>query len=195
MIPGLSSDGFAKGEGGRREGMGCAQAGGVNAITFGTKRAFHGFLKVTRKPLAVMGLTAARFDMMSVLRGRKDMPWRWMRQSDLRRMLGVTASVVTRMVKALEALGLVRREREWAGDRRQIRLSLTDVGERCITEARNAMMQPIKWAVFIAVCFGRHDDGGERFRHMETLEGYLRSLRAHFGDTARLYYPWGHPDD
>jgi hypothetical protein len=30
---------------------------------------------------------------------------------------------------------------------------------------------------------------------METLESYLKSLRGRFGDTARLYYPWGHPDD
>jgi hypothetical protein len=35
-------------------------AAGVNAITFGTKRAFHGFLRVTRKQLVEMGLTAAR---------------------------------------------------------------------------------------------------------------------------------------
>jgi hypothetical protein len=34
-------------------------AAGVNAITFGTKRAFHGFLRVTRKQLVKMGLTAA----------------------------------------------------------------------------------------------------------------------------------------
>jgi hypothetical protein len=30
---------------------------------------------------------------------------------------------------------------------------------------------------------------------METLEGYLRSLRKYCRDSARLYYPWGHPDD
>ncbi len=167
----------------------------MNAITFGTKRAFHGFLKVTRKPLAEVGLTAARFDVMSALRGRREMPWRWMRQSDLRRALGVSASVVTRMLKALEGLGLVRRERERAGDRRQIRLCLTEAGERCIGGARKALVGAMRWFVFVAICFGRHDDADERFRHMETLESYLRSMRAHFGDTARLYFPWGHPDD
>jgi hypothetical protein len=30
---------------------------------------------------------------------------------------------------------------------------------------------------------------------MEWLESYLRVLRRDFGDTATLYYPWGHPDD
>jgi hypothetical protein len=30
---------------------------------------------------------------------------------------------------------------------------------------------------------------------MATLEGYLGCLRSRFRDRARLYYPWGHPDD
>jgi hypothetical protein len=30
---------------------------------------------------------------------------------------------------------------------------------------------------------------------MDQLEGYLRALRSDCGDTATLYYPWGHPDD
>jgi hypothetical protein len=34
----------------------------MNAIAFGTKRAFHSFLRVTRRGFASVGLTAARFD-------------------------------------------------------------------------------------------------------------------------------------
>jgi hypothetical protein len=30
---------------------------------------------------------------------------------------------------------------------------------------------------------------------MDQLESYLDVLRRDFGDTATLYYPWGHPDD
>ncbi|HTQ45353.1 MAG TPA: MarR family transcriptional regulator, partial [Polyangiaceae bacterium] len=65
---------------------------------------------MTRKPLASMGLTAARFDLLSALltaRGDRR-SWR-VQQSDLRKTLGVTAPVVTRMLKALEAIGLVER--------------------------------------------------------------------------------------
>jgi hypothetical protein len=36
----------------------------MNAITFATKRAYHAFLRLTRRGLAAVGLTAARFDML-----------------------------------------------------------------------------------------------------------------------------------
>jgi DNA-binding MarR family transcriptional regulator len=172
-------------------------AAAVNAITFGTKRAFHGFLRVTRKRLGDMGLTAARFDLLSVLvRCRpSDLCAPGVRQSTIRRMLGVTAPVVTRMVRALEGLGLVQRWREQYGDRRQVRVGLTEAGERCILKAREVMLPAVSGMVLRAICFGKHRSANARFVHMETLESYLKSLRARFRDTARLYYPWGHPDD
>ena len=169
----------------------------MNAITFGTKRAFQGFLRVTRKPLLEFGLTAARFDLLSLVLGsvRGDCGLAGVRQSDIRRTLGVTAPVVTRMLRALEGLGLVRRWREDDWDRRQIRVALTEAGERCIVLARKVMMRAVRRLVNVAICFGRHRSADARFRHMETLESYLRGLREQFGDTARLYYAWGHPDD
>jgi DNA-binding MarR family transcriptional regulator len=170
----------------------------MNAIAFGTKRAFHGFLRVTRKPFAWLGLTAARFDMMSALYGR-DGPLTacriGLRQSDLRRVLGVSASVVSRMVRALEKLGLVTRQRERDGDRRQIRVDLTQAGEECIRRARRIMLRGVLRIVYVAICFGSHRDPTTRFESMDNLESFLRGLRCEFGDTASLYYPWGHPDD
>ena len=172
-------------------------AGAVNAITFGTKRAFHGFLRATRKQLVEMGLTAARFDLLSVLvkcrPGELCAPG--VRQSAIRRVLGVTAPVVTRMVRALERLGLVRRWREQAPDKRQVLVELTEAGERCILKAREVMLPAMSRTVLRAICFGKHRSASARFRHMDTLESYLSSLRGRFGDTATLYYPWGHPDD
>jgi DNA-binding MarR family transcriptional regulator len=172
-------------------------AAAVNAITFGTKRAFHGFLRVTRKPLLEMGLTAARFDLLSVLIRSRRGDWctPGVRQSEIRRMLGVTAPVVTRMVRALEGLGLVERWREQFGDRRQVRVGLTKAGERCILKARKVMLPAVSRMVYRAICFGKHRSADARFAHMDTLESYLSTLRGRFGDSARLYYPWGHPDD
>ena len=172
-------------------------AAAVNAITFGTKRAFHGFLRVTRKPLLEMGLTAARFDLLSVLVKCRpgELCADGVRQSEIRRMLGVTAPVVTRMVRALEGLGLVKRWRELDGDRRQVRVWLTEAGERCILKAHEVMLPVVSRMVYRAICFGKHRNGDARFRHMDTLESYLGSLRRRFRDTAGLYYPWGHPDD
>jgi DNA-binding MarR family transcriptional regulator len=172
-------------------------AGAVNAITFGAKRAFHGFLRVTRKQLVEMGLTAARFDLLSVLVSCRpgELCADGVRQSTIRRMLGVTAPVVTRMVRALVGLGLVRRWREQDGDRRQVRVWLTEAGEKCILKAREVMLPAVSRMVYRAICFGKHRSADARFRNMETLESYLRSLRGRFRDTAGLYYPWGHPDD
>jgi DNA-binding MarR family transcriptional regulator len=144
----------------------------VNAITFGTKRAFQGFLRVTHKQLVDLGLTAARFDLLSVLvRSRRgDLCTPGVRQSQIRRMLGVTAPVVTRMVRALEGLGLVQRWREQFGDRRQVRVQLTEAGEKCILKARKVMLPAVKRMVYRAICFGKHRSADARFVHMATFE-------------------------
>ena len=191
----------ASDEGGGSPGDGhgaCDGARLVNAITFGTKRAFQGFLRVTRKPLAAMGLTAARFDVLWALLavGRTEGSSVGVWQSELRKMLGVTAPVVTRMLQSLERLGLVRRHRELRGvDRRQVCVWLTDAGKECIQQARGVMIRAMRKLVFVAICSGQHRDPDKRLVHMDRLEGYLRSLRRKFGDRATLYYPWGCPDD
>jgi DNA-binding MarR family transcriptional regulator len=169
----------------------------MNAIAFGNKRAFYGFLRVTRKALASVGLTAARFDMMCALFGshRRERNQSFaISQRDLRNKLGVCASVISRMVRALEALGWVKRTR-CTVDRRQLRVALTDPGWECIRKARRLLLRGVQRMVYDAICFGKHRDPGARFVHMERLEGYLGGLRSDFGDMATLYYPWGHPDD
>ena len=170
----------------------------MNAIVFGTKRAFHGALRVTRRPLLSLGLTAARFDLLSALLSRAEIERTCgvrMRQSELRRMLGVTASVVSRMLKSLEALGLVVRRRPRYGDRRQREVSLTERGLACVRNARQALLRAVRLLVCRAICFGPHRHADRRFQHLAALESYLSAMRRQFGDGATLYYPWGHPDD
>jgi DNA-binding MarR family transcriptional regulator len=70
----------------------------MDAVFFGIKRAFHGTLRVMRWPLHCYGLTSARFDMMWAI---YKTPMRRARQSEVRRMLGVSAPTVSRMVKSL----------------------------------------------------------------------------------------------
>lgn len=166
----------------------------MNAISFGTKRAFHGFLRVTRKPLAALGLTAARFDLMFVLRKHRSPESRQVTQRELRAYLGVSAPVVSRMLRSLEKLGLVTRERA-PYDRRQLVVSLTDLGRSRIHTAARWMLRGMQRIVLHAICFGKDADPEQRFIHMDCLETYLRVLRDHCGDRARLYYAWGHPDD
>jgi hypothetical protein len=61
--------------------------------------------------------------------------------------------------------------------------------------ARRLLLRGVQRMVWDAICFGRSRDPWQRILHMDNLESYLNVLRRHFGDTARLYYPWGHPDD
>lgn len=170
----------------------------MHAIIFGTKRAFHAALRVLRKPLHSMGLTAARFDLLSALLSRAEVERTCgirMYQSELRQKVGVTASVVSRMLQSLELLGLVTRRRPQCGDRRQREVSLTVRGQRCIRDARQMLLRAVGRVVCAAICFGQHRNPDRRLVHLDTLEGYLSALRKDFGDTATLYYPWGHPDD
>jgi DNA-binding MarR family transcriptional regulator len=167
----------------------------MNAIFFGSKRAFHGVLRVTRRPLGSLGLTAARFDLMFALLPRDAARvGESTRQSDLRRTLGVTASVVSRMLRSLEALGWVQRSRP-VYDRRQREVTLTELGRGRIRTAFKTLCRATQRVVHQAICFGEHRNQNARFRHMMILEEYLDAMRRYCGDIATLYYAWGHPDD
>jgi DNA-binding MarR family transcriptional regulator len=167
----------------------------MNAIFFASKRAFHGVLRVTRRPLGSLGLTAARFDMMFVLL-RRDIAQVGgsVRQSDLRRTLGVSASVVSRMLRSLEALGWVQRTLSLR-DRRQREVTLTEAGRGRIRTAYKTLFRAAQRLVDRAICFGEERNRNARFWHVATLEEYLDGMRRYYGDIASLYYPWGHPDD
>jgi DNA-binding MarR family transcriptional regulator len=171
----------------------------MNAITFATKRAFHGFLRVTRKPLRSLspGLTAARFDMLYVLLTGKGTEF-FLRgrtyQREVQRALGVSPPVVSRMLRSLEQLGWVVRKR-CVTDGRQREVTLTPAGIACIREAYAAFKGAASRLVYRAICFGRNPSAGQRFAHMVRLESYLETMRNQWFDTAKLYYRWGHPDD
>jgi DNA-binding MarR family transcriptional regulator len=176
-----------------------AEEGVMNAHFLGTKRAFHGILRIMRKPLASFGLTAARYDMLRAIFGAipgadadpdDDCP---PLQSELKERLGVHRSVVSRMLRSLEQLGLVERG-PVPGDRRQREVRLTMVGIDRLRQAARCLARASTRLLCIAICFGKGGDPVERFRHMCAYEDYLDGIRKHFGDTARLLYPW-HPDD
>jgi hypothetical protein len=116
------------------------------------------------------------------------------RQGELRRILGVSAPVVSRMLRSLEALKWVLRERA-TDDRRQRVVTLTEQGFASFCKAYHLLFHFAKRVVYRAICWGKHGHPEERFRNMDTLESYLNSLRRYFRDRARLYYRWGHPDD
>jgi DNA-binding MarR family transcriptional regulator len=173
----------------------------MNAVFFGLKRAFHGTLRLTRTALARLGLTAARFDMLYALPHRLPSGRRsrnGMRQSALRRQLGVSRPTVSRMLRSLEELGLVARERD-SHDRRQIFVALTDAGRALIREAIQAFIRSgyIQLALDTALCSepgaperSLWHDGAACQIAKGTLDGLLTNVRREFGDIARLAYLW-----
>jgi DNA-binding MarR family transcriptional regulator len=168
----------------------------MNAIYFAAKRVFHGFLRITRGPFKDNGITAARFDLMYAVHkrdpegGRQQRVW----QSELWRTLGVTPSVVSRILHSLEERGLIRREVA-PDDRRQREVLLTEKGRQCVREAYRMVVRWVLRFVYEVICWGKHRDPDERFTHMSSLEDYLIALRRYSRDSATLYYAWGHPDD
>jgi DNA-binding MarR family transcriptional regulator len=165
----------------------------MNQVFFGLKRAFHATLRFGRRALTAMGLTAARFDLLYALyAGSGEMG---VMQSRLRRILGVSAPVVSRMLKSLEALGLVVRERA-PNDTRQRRVDLTAQGRARIGHAIRRMVRSgyVQLALDSALARGSWFDDDACFWAMCAIDDSLTAVRQGFGDGASLYYRW-HPDD
>jgi DNA-binding MarR family transcriptional regulator len=95
----------------------------MHVLFFQMKRAYHSTLRLGHRLLSAFGLTPARFDLLYVIMHRR---WgarrsegaRRITQREIRNVLGVSAPTVSRMLDALEDLGLVRRRR-CEGDRRE----------------------------------------------------------------------------
>jgi DNA-binding MarR family transcriptional regulator len=142
----------------------------MNAIAFGNKRAFHSFLRVTRKGFASVGLTAARFDLMNAILGNPRAPSGCgILQRELRRVLGVSAGVISRMLRSLEDLGLITREPP-PSDRRQRHVKLTASGGLRLASAHSLLVRAVRRLVYEAICLGRHRDPEQRWMRMAELE-------------------------
>ena len=173
---------------------------GMHAIFFGLKRAWHGSLRISRRPLAAMGLTAARFDLLYAL--QRGEPPHSRTQRRLRLTLGVNRTTISRMLASLESLGFVTRERSF-GDRRTRTVELTELGLRRIRLAIRSLIGDgaAQLAVDSAIAGGpgappgtmAHDDRACLVA-CEVLESFLGGMRETYGDVATLHYPW-HPDD
>ena len=168
----------------------------MHHVAFSSKRTFHGFLRVTRRAFASYGLTAARFDLLYVIAGhkRKDAFRPASTQLEIRRALGVTAPVVSRMVRALERLGWVTRTR-CERDGRQRVIELTERGFSLFRTTRHAMLRAAERIVCRVIGYGRRCNPRRRLAGMLQLDDWFGAFRTELTDRATLYYPWGHPDD
>ncbi len=159
----------------------------MTRVLFGLKRAYHGTLRVFRRALSRLGLTAARFDLLYILhkaRGR-------LLQRELQRTLGVAASTVSRMLASLEQLGLIGREpAEVDGRRREV--VLTKMGRRCVLRAAHRLIHTgrVQLAVDSALCPERWHEPIACLMACGACEVTSLRLREAFGDVATDEYPY-----
>jgi DNA-binding MarR family transcriptional regulator len=164
----------------------------MNEIFFAIKRTFHGVLRVTRRPLQLCGLTAARFDMMyAVWQVQRELDSRYApTQRELRKVLGVTAPTVSRMLRSLEQLEYVTRARPEYGDKRHRIVRLTAKGMECIRYAYQALRRSSLRLAALGLALVP-DVRGERwgFGQLGVLAFSLTTMRRRYRDTAQLDYP------
>lgn len=158
----------------------------MDKIFFGLKRAYYGTLRVTRRPLASMELTAARFDLLYILeKAGGQMP-----QRAIQRALGVARSTVSRMLRSLEDLGLVERE-ILLEDQRCMWVELTNSGRRSVLAAARLLIRTgrVKTAVEGALCPSGRENESACLLARGACDRTLRRFRYAYGDVATLEYP------
>src|SRR5581483_10482777 len=105
----------------------------------------------------------------------------------------VSPPVVSRMLKALEALGLVERSR--MEEHRSVKLvDLTKKGLALLCEARGLLLGPVRRLVEKALSGRRRCSLPIARIHVGTVDAYLWRLRRGTGDVAVLRYPWQRAD-
>jgi DNA-binding MarR family transcriptional regulator len=169
-----------------------ARAENMNHFVYATKRAYYGMLRAVRAPATSVGITAARFDMMYAIFGSYGGQ---IHQAALARKVGVSVPVVARMLRSLEQLGYVLRERSRV-DRRKIFVGLTKAGRRCFLRARLVLMCTglVDLAIDSALGEERWFDEAYTLDQKDRLDVVLTRLREAFWAGGQLYYPW-HPED
>jgi DNA-binding MarR family transcriptional regulator len=161
---------------------------------YGLKRAYWGSLGTTRRRLKEMGLTAARFDLLYVLRQHRTP----LCQRHIHRILGVTHPVVSRMLKSLRILGLTTRERRSA-DKREWKISLTPAGRALIRKAVFEFITRRRaWRIVQeGLCPNMPPDiqrENEALFRMAALDTMLNNLRYGFRARGTLHYGWSPGD-
>jgi DNA-binding MarR family transcriptional regulator len=163
----------------------------MNVLFFSLKRAFHGTLRVFRRELSRLGLTAARFDLLYIVLKEKGLL-----QRELQRALGVAASTVSRMLGSLEELGLIVREVA-EDDGRQRYVMLTEAGRQSVLRAARSLIHSgvVDLTIDSALSPALWHDPVVRWRARHECLRPLDLLRRAFRDLATPEYPFAHCAD
>jgi DNA-binding MarR family transcriptional regulator len=182
--------------------MALAIGGDVHAVFFGIKRAHIETVRFTRWLIFESELTPARFDMLRIVRLHSD----GILQTKLRWLLGVTAPVVSRMLKSLQQRGFVERERDTEDGRCRI-VRLTKRGRRAVAIALRIITRNREAERSAARVVMGETQRPPVLRHEATatiraarekvgvFDGLLASVRKALEDRAPFHHPWRRLDE
>jgi len=155
----------------------------MHQVLFSLKRADQCSRALQRRLLGPFDITHARYDLLFIVFNRRHRDWRDTYQSHLRRLLGVTAPTVCKMLKSLEALGFVTRRRS-EFDRRQVYVVVTKKAKHLLRRVRKKVIKPaILWlALYMALSRTAKD--------MRRLKALADVFRKGLGDPATYDFPW-----
>ncbi len=150
---------------------------------FQIKRVHLSLLAVSRLLLTDMELTPARFDMMRIIELHED----GVAQQKIMDLLGVSGATVSRMLKSLEELGFVERQR-MPQDRRRVLVKTTRLGSKRVTDASFYLIQSLvshrlAWRTMAFL----PTDAGPKLTQLETT---LNGMRKILGDASPYPDPW-----
>jgi DNA-binding MarR family transcriptional regulator len=150
---------------------------------FGIKRVHLRVLAVSRALLGRVALTPARFDLMRIV----ELHTEGIPQRNIQYLLGVSAPTISRMVKALEKLGMLRRRR-WEQDRRCVLVEMTHVGAGVVGAARESLVESGVAERFALRGLGSDPDTART--DLTTLQRFLMRMRRAFHDSPLFEHPW-----
>ena len=157
----------------------------MNSTFFHMKQAHLSALRVARKTTLPIGLTPARLDMLRAILVRCGS----VLQLQLKRLLGVSNPVISIMVRALERLGLVTREK-CRSDRRTFVVSLTKAARHALRRVYFELVTEGFEALTFESAFG-----DKWVRVADDLCSPLARFREAFGIGLTHHDPWEWTDD
>ncbi len=163
----------------------------MHFMAFALKRAHLSSLNLVRPWLARARspITPARHDLLYALH---QTPSHRAHQTHLRRALGLAASTVSRALRRLEQLGIIRRDAH-ARDRRRKVISFTEYGLREFLHALDHIFGDHHLDLAYEGALG--PPTAETFLFLDDVYFANRHIAQQLGDTSALVYPTGHPDD
>lgn len=155
----------------------------MHAMFFGIKRVHLRVLHISRGLLRGVELTPARFDMMRLIKVYEE---DGIRQATIQCFLGVSAATVSRMLKSLEALGFIARERV-AHDRRCVVVRITAAGDETLARAMPLVDRGIAERLALRGLGFARDTAQAA---LGTLQTMLLRIRRNYADPVLVEHPW-----